>query len=138
MKRIMLITLALSLWICGQALCEPIVVANNDVGENTLNQDEVKNIFLGKKVKWDSGKNITPVILSQGPVHDDFLKRFVKKNDRQYSKYWKQMIFTGQGTPPKAFASEADLVNFIKQTPGSVGYIDSATPYDGVKVVSVK
>jgi len=138
MKRILLITLALSLWLCGAALCEPIVVVNNDVGASALDRNEVKNIFLGKTAKWDNGENITPVTLSNGPVHEDFLKSFVRKNSSQFSSYWKQMIFTGKGISPKAFASEDDLVKFVKETPGCIGYIDSATPHDGVKVVTVK
>jgi hypothetical protein len=39
---------------------------------------------------------------------------------------------------PAAFATEAELVAFVAATPGAVGYIDSATPHEGVKEVAVK
>jgi hypothetical protein len=47
-------------------------------------------------------------------------------------------VFSGKGQLPRAFADEASLVAFVARTPGAIGYIDAATPHDGVTVVPVR
>jgi hypothetical protein len=116
------------------SFAEPVVIVSSSVSD-AVNADMVQKIYLGKKSKWEDGSSITPVALQQGTVHDAFLEKFIKKTSSQFETYWKQMIFSGKGVPPKAFATEAELYDFVNKTPGAVGYVDSATPHEGVKEV---
>ena len=136
-KKMIVITLVLTLWLCVPAFSEPIVVVNNGVSVSSLDAGSLQKIYLGKKAKWDNGDVIAPVALKDGAVHDAFLKTFVKKSSSQFSSYWKKMIFTGQGVPPTSVSSEKDVVSFVSSTPGGIGYIDSQTPHDDVKAVPV-
>jgi hypothetical protein len=47
------------------------------------------------------------------------------------------MVFTGKGIPPKSFDTEAELVDFVKTTPGAVGYVSPRTDVTGVKILAV-
>ncbi len=127
----------LSLWLCGTVLADQIVIVNNNVSVGSLDGNTLKKIYLGKKTKWDNGDKIVPVTLKEGPVHDNFLNNIIKKNNSQFLTYWKKMIFTGKGVPPRSVPSDTDVVNFVSSTPGGIGYIDSQTPHDAVKVVTV-
>ncbi|MBA3029979.1 MAG: substrate-binding domain-containing protein [Proteobacteria bacterium] len=131
MKKILLSALMVLLTY-SFALADPVVIFSNNVSDS-LDTDTVQKIYLGKKSKWEDGSKIVPVALEQGSVHDAFLEKFIKKNSSQFETYWKQMIFSGKGAPPKAFATEAELFDFISKTPGAVGYVDSATSHEGVK-----
>jgi ABC-type phosphate transport system substrate-binding protein len=115
-----------------------IIIAHPSVRESTLDEHTVRDIFLGKITKWKNGKRIIVRVLRSGPVHDEFLKRKVGKNARQFSTYWKKAVFTGTGMPHKSFASEADMVKFVSSTPGAIGYIDSATLHPECKVISIR
>lgn len=115
-----------------------IVIANNDVAQEDVSAKDLESIFLGKKKSWAGGARLTPFTLSSGNTHESFLKAYVKKSASQYSTFWKQAIFTGQGIPPKSAGSEEEIVKMVSETPGAVGYISSATAHDGVKVLSVK
>ena len=137
MKKIMTMVSIISFLLCGVAMAEQIVIVNNSVAVSSIDADSLKKIYLGKKTKWDNGDKIVPVTLNEGPVHEAFLKNVIKKSNTQFLTYWKQMIFTGKGIPPKSVPSDADVVNFISSTPGGIGYIDSATPHDAVKAISV-
>ncbi len=137
MKKIIAATLMLTLWLCAPAFSEPIVIVNNDVPAGSLKADSLKKIYLGKQTKWENGDTLTPVTLNEGAVHESFLKGYVKKSRSQYSTYWKQMVFTGKGAPPKSVSSETEVVDFVSSTPGGIGYINSATPHDAVKVIPV-
>ena len=47
------------------------------------------------------------------------------------------MVFTGKGSLPRLFESEEELVQFVRNTPGAIGFIQSATPHDGVKTIAM-
>jgi ABC-type phosphate transport system substrate-binding protein len=115
-----------------------IVIAHNATPYSTLTMDEVQRIFLGKKTVWANGDRIVPVCLKKGKNHDSFLRAYLDMNSSQFEIFWKQAIFTGKGQMPKTFASETDIVHFVRDTPGSLGYIDSSTQHTVVKTIEMK
>lgn len=114
-----------------------VIIGSKDVPIDSLSRDEIKSIFLGEKVKWDKGGEITFVLLST-EVHEEFLKKYLESNSLQYRQYWKKMIFTGRAKSPKSFDSTEKLIEFISGTSGAVGYIPSEAQNDKVKTISVK
>lgn len=104
----------------------PVLIANADFPDHVLSPTEIQNIFLGKMTKVE-GEKITFVILQSGDVHAEFLDAYLSRTPSQYARYWKKLVFSGKGKSPKAFGSEEDLVAYIAQTPGALGYIDAAT-----------
>jgi ABC-type phosphate transport system substrate-binding protein len=117
---------------------ELMVIANNEVAERELDRATLQAIFLGKKTQWEDGAGIVPVNLEKGPTYQEFLKAIVKRTPAQYRSFWKRAIFTGTGTPPKSFATEEEIVEFVRSSPGAVGYIDASTPHEDVKVLSIQ
>lgn len=103
-----------------------LIIGSKNIPESSLSKTDVQNIFLGKKTKVDSTK-ISFVILKEGDIHEGFLKEYLSRTPSQYDKYWKKMIFTGQGKAPKVFKTEEELVEYIKTTEGVIGYISSDT-----------
>ena len=104
----------------------------------SLGGADVMQIFLGKKVSWDDGTKIEIVTFTDSDIHQKFLKDYVKKNPQQFLCYWRQMLFTGKGTVPKDFNSDAEIVAFIAKTPGAIGYVSvesSSSP--GVKSIPI-
>ncbi len=102
-----------------------VIIGNNDVSVDSLNPNDVKLIFLGKKKSWENGSKITFATLSERDVHQGFLKKFIKKSPSQYKIYWKKLVFTGKGTAPKSYDKENGIIDFVAATPGAVGYIGS-------------
>jgi len=128
-----------SLCVAAQATgAELMVIANSDVAASEVDRVTLQAIFLGKKTQWEDGAGIVPVNLKKGPVYQEFLKAIVKRNPAQYRSFWRRAIFTGTGSPPKSFATEEEIVEFVRASPGGVGYIDASTPHEGVKVLSIQ
>ena len=46
-------------------------------------------------------------------------------------------MFTGQGSMPKEFGSEADLLDYVEATPGAIGYVSRVNEKNSVKVLRV-
>lgn len=136
---LMTIIFTLSVFTCIHAQTdELLVIANTGVSQAEIAGKDLGNMFLGKKSSWDGGQKVVPVTLESGAAHDNFLKTFIKKSSSQFATFWKQAVFTGQGIPPKSVSSEADVVKFVAENAGAVGYILASTPHDGVKILKVK
>jgi len=52
--------------------------------------------------------------------------------------YWQQQIFSGRDVPPVEKSSDAQVVAFVKQNPGAIGYVAEGTDTAGTKVVTVQ
>ncbi len=115
-----------------------LVISNKDVADEALTTKDVQEIFLGKKSRWKDSTKIQFVTIKNQEIHKAFLKSYVKKSEKQYKNYWRNMVFTGRGIPPKRFKSTRELVEYVSKTEGAVGYIDSNTTAVNVKVIDVK
>jgi hypothetical protein len=113
------------------------VVANKAFPAASISKSDLKDVALGDKTAV-GGATVTFVALESGEVHEDFLKAFVEKSGVQFANYWKQMIFTGKGKPPKAFKSEAELLGYVAATKGAIGYVSAGADTSSVKVLTVQ
>ena len=105
---------------------ESMVIVNQGVGDTTLTKADIEKIFTGKKSKWSDGAKIIPVTLdNENDVHVEFLKKYVSKNAFQFAAYWRKMMFTGKGNPPKSFDSEQALIDYVAETSGAIGYVST-------------
>lgn len=133
-----IILFLLILILSSSAMAETAVIINESVAADELSISDVKQIFMGKKRSWDNGDIIVAAALTSGDTHEIFLKKFIEKSRMQFRTYWKKLVFTGKAQALNEFSSESDLVAFVASTKGAIGYIDSATPHQGVKVVKIK
>lgn len=115
-----------------------VVVANSSVSVAAIPPDDLREIFLGAKYSLSNGAKVTPVLLKGGPVHDLFLKSYLGKTAEGFRTWWLQIVFTGQGLLPKTFVSEADLVDYVSQTRGAIGYATRANVRGNVKCIPIK
>ena len=115
-----------------------VVVVNDDVPNTSLDAESLQRIYLGKKTRWIGGKKIVPVMLKSGNVHEAFVEEFLNKAVSQFNTYWKQAVFTGKGIPPKTFENESDLLEYVVETPGAIGYLSARTKRQGVKVITIE
>jgi ABC-type phosphate transport system substrate-binding protein len=53
-------------------------------------------------------------------------------------QYWTQSVFSGRAVPPPEKRSDADVVAFVRENPGAIGYVSQGASIDGVKRVTVK
>ncbi len=121
-----------------KAIAENIlVIVNPGVTATAIDSSTVSTIYQAKKSKWDSGESINVAMLKSGPVHEKFVKDIVDITPKNLLRIWRKVIFTGLGNPPNIFKTEKDLVNFVAETNGAIGYINASTPHKNVKVASL-
>jgi len=121
----------------AQALAELVIVANPEVSADHLQQAELERIYLGKISRWHDGSTVVPAMLKAGPAHEEFVEDYVARPLHRFVTYWRQMVFTGKGVPPRSFDDEAALLDFVAATPGAVGYVRPGADTGAVKVLKV-
>lgn len=116
------------------------VVGNTSGPSDSITQTELKSILLGKQSKWPDGSRIILVTLKEGDLHDSFLKANSGMDGKKFIKYWKKRVFTGKAKMPKSLDTEDDLITFLSEVPGAIGYVadDKTIETDGVKTIAIE
>jgi hypothetical protein len=84
------------------------------------------------------GEIVMPVEPSaKTPMRQRFTLEIYGKQVIAISAYWQQMIFSGKGIPPPEKSTDADVVAYVRDTPGAIGYVWSGTDTSSVKVLAV-
>jgi ABC-type phosphate transport system substrate-binding protein len=136
-RTISKVALAMGLALMQVAGGELVLIANSGVKTTEISAADLKGIYLGTKTTLPDGTTAEPV-LQTGAAHEAFLKDVVGKTDVSLKNHYKNLVFTGKGSMPKSFASDAEVAAYVAKTKGAVGYVGSAASAAGVKTVVVR
>ena len=101
-----------------------IVVANLDTPP--LDEDTLQKVYLGKVVEVN-GHPVTPVNLAKGnAIRKAFMEQYLTQDDEKFVAYWTVRRYIGKGTPPREFATIEQQLQFLRSTPGAIGYVDDS------------
>lgn len=135
-KKISVITL-LNLGVAVPCFAEVAVIVN---AENTtrIDQNQIRNIFLGKAKTFDNGITARPVDISVGNItRAEFIKKVLRKDEANLNAHWARMLFSSKGRPPEEVASAAEVIKKVSASKSAIGYIDARDVTSDVKVVAV-
>ena len=120
----------LGIGLTAQALAEDIyVIAHPAAGVTAA---DVREIFLGEK-QFAGSVKIIPV--DNTAIQEVFLSKVMKMDAAKYSTTWTKKAFRdGLSPPAPKSGGDADVTNYVKSTPGAVGYV-TTKPGGGVAVV---
>jgi len=130
MKKILLI-----LALVSGLFAEISVIVNPSSEVASLSEGQVKKIFMAKAKSFPNGLSAVPIDQEvANPVYETFYKAVANKNATKMNKYWVKLTFTGKGEAPKKVASDAAVLDLVKNNKNMIGYISGAASGD-VKVV---
>jgi ABC-type phosphate transport system substrate-binding protein len=95
-----------------------------------LSAADVRDIFLGEKQLAGSTK-LVPV--DNGAAQTEFLEKVIQMGASKYTLVWTKKSFREGMTAPAVKGSDAEVISFVKATPGAVGYVKGDS--SGVKVI---
>lgn len=135
-KLLSVITAVLFSGLTAMVWAETAVIVHPSAGFDSLTEDDVARIFLGKSKSFPGGAQAVPVNQNEGAAaRDKFNEGVCKKNSSQYKAYWSQLVFTGKGTPPKDAGDDVAVKALVAANPNMIGYVDSSAVDATVKVV---
>lgn len=111
------------------------VVVNGNNSMTSIDAGHLSKIFLKKVKRWPDGSEVVPVDLApDSGVRERFSKYVHGRKIDAIKSYWQRQLFSGKAVPPVQFSSERDLLFFVSDIPGAIGYVSDSTPLiDGVK-----
>lgn len=111
------------------------VVVIGHANLSRLDAATLEKIYTGKVIEVD-GIPVTAVNASSGSaVRNRFLEAFLNRDEDRYTAYWTVRRYIGKGASPREMSSSIDVINFVKSTPGAIGYIDEADVPPGANVL---
>lgn len=93
--------------------------------------DAIKGIFLGDTQFAGSAK-LEPA--DNSAAQAAFLSKVISMDKEKYDAAWVKKSFRDGLSQPPLRGSDAEVIDFVKKTPGGISYVITAPPAD-VKVV---
>lgn len=94
---------------------------------------DIKDIFTGQK-QFAGGTKLTPV--DNASVQEAFLANALRMDPGRYNTIWTKKSFREGLNPPYVKTGDAEVLEFVRKTPGGIGYVSSAPP-GSVTIVNI-
>jgi ABC-type phosphate transport system substrate-binding protein len=104
-----------------------VIIAN--VGIN-LTVSDIRDVFLGEK-QFAGSTKLSPV--DNAALQDSFLSKLIQISSTKYAGIWTKKAFRDGLSAPAMKSGDAEVIEFVKRTPGAVGYV-SINP-SGVNII---
>jgi ABC-type phosphate transport system substrate-binding protein len=137
-KIVLFLFVAFAALVGQRAFAQVVIIANPSVRAGAISKTELSEVFTGAASSLKDGSRVSPVLLKAGAVQNAFLGQFIGKSDSAFRAGWRSLVFSGQGAMPKAFDSEAALVEYVASTPGAIGYVSESTAHNRVKTLTIR
>jgi hypothetical protein len=99
----------------------------------------VADVFLKKISRWPDGEPVRPVDLPpDSAVRQRFSLGVLSRSASAVRHYWQQAIFSGRGLPPPELAGDEQVIRYVLNHRGAVGYISTQTELGGAKELTLK
>lgn len=118
---------------------EFVVVINESNPISSVNTDQLARCFMKELSTWSTGDPVVPVDqAASSPVREAFSKAIHGRDVAAVKSFWQRQIFSGSGVPPAELATDAEVLDFVRATPGAIGYVAASTPLgNGVKALPI-
>lgn len=118
-------TLVAACGIAGSTLLSGLAHADLFVISNSATQiaaGDIKEVFTGEK-QFAGSTKLAPV--DNGAAQEVFLSTALKMEAARYNTIWTKKSFREGLTPPPVKSGDSDVLDFVRKTPGAVGYVKS-------------
>lgn len=117
----------------GHAEAGVVVIGHRNLGK--IDTKTMQKIYTGKVIEV-GGIKVTPVNITPSALRERFLHSFLNQDDEKYTAYWTVRRYIGKGTPPRELDDSKAVVEFVRSTPGAIGYIDENDVSPDLNVIS--
>lgn len=137
--RILLVLAALLSIPFPARAAELVLVANPSVSVDAVPRSLVARFFLRQASAWPSGLHVKPVDqVRTSAVRQEFTRDVLRRTLAEVESFWTQAIFSGKAVPPPQKKNDEEVLTYVRENPGAIGYVASTASLEGVKKLSVE
>lgn len=137
MKKLILSSLLFLIPLLVQAQSFQVIVNEaNPVSE--ISTSDISKIFLKTKSSWEDGSKVIPIDLNaRSATRGAFSQEIHGRSVGAIRSHWQQAAFSGAGTAPVERSGDSDVITFVRNNPGAIGYVSVDADVTGVKVITI-
>ena len=114
-----------------------VVIVNPNLAGAEISETDMRGIFLGAITRIGD-RSIQPVVARSGAAHKQFVADRLGKTESGLQNYFRTLVFTGKGSPPKSFATAVEIIDYVANTEGAIGYVSLDADLTGVVLLEPK
>lgn len=114
-----------------------IIVASPSISYSQISASDLRRVYLGKMKKWPNGMRIKVAQIKQGVLAESFSEQVMKKPLKKYKLYWKRVVAAGTGIPPRSFKTQHEILEYVRNTEGAMGYVSSSGDTEGLVILDL-
>lgn len=115
-RRLLQLLCAMAPLLCGAARAGD-VIAHPSV---TLSANDIRDVYLGEKLLYG---NLRLVATDNATAQEEFLAAILQTTRRNYEARWTRKTFREGLRAPVVKDSDAEVMNYVRSTPGAIGYV---------------
>ena len=117
---------------------QTVVIVNKANPVTDISKAQLLDFYLGKEIVWKNSSRIYPATLrtNQSIAKIFFLNGLGKKIGR-VKRIWLKLSLSGRTSPPKILNIAADVVAYVSQNKGAIGFIPAEKLDETVKVIKI-
>jgi ABC-type phosphate transport system substrate-binding protein len=120
------------------AAADFVVIVNASNKATSVKKGELQRYFLRTASAWPDGEACRPVDQARSsPVRAAFSKEVLEKSMAAVDQFWTHSVFSGRAVPPPERKTEREVLEYVRENPGAVGYVSAGASLDGVRKVAV-
>ena len=105
----------------AQSNWNELTVIGNNTGLNSINKDDLKEVFLGNVTSWPNKNNVTIVLPSTKYYNaDSLITLALNKSHNTLRRYWLSLVFQGRANPPIYLDSNEAILKFVTENKGAI------------------
>ena len=100
------------------------IIVSPSLTNVTLDRSLLRAVFTMRVREWPDGTPIRVFVLpDDNPLSDLFYREQLGMYSYVLRRAWDRMVFTGTGFAPTVVASEKEMIQRVRSTPGAIGYV---------------
>lgn len=137
-SRLPPLVLALALALPAAARADLYLIVSSTSTVKSLQPREAVDLYMGRARALPGGEFATPLDLPRDSAgRAAFYQALTGQGLAQINSYWSRLLFSGQVSPPRVVAGDAEMIESVKASPRAVGYLRQEPQDPGVRTVLV-
>ena len=121
---------------CSYSAHALVVVVGKNNPVEALSKTQVIDIYMGRYNTFPNGVVDRPLDRVAGSdAKQKFYRLLVNKSEEKINAYWARLLFSGRASPPSSYATNDEMLDELRSSKQTIGYVLESEVDDSLKVV---
>ncbi len=122
----------------GGVQAQTVVVVNSANSVTNISKAQLLGFYRGDEIVWKNTSRLYPVTLrTNQAITKTFFEKGLGLNVGRAKRLWLKLALSGKTSPPKILNNAAEVVEYVSQNEGAIGFIPVEKLDERVKVITI-